>query len=100
MTSAIIGRVKRYIRESGLSQRQVARELGISQGTLNKILQGASPYSGEHLKTFEATCDKWLDAMELAEDNLFERVENAISDTPRYLQRRVLHLYIKHLEQS
>jgi hypothetical protein len=38
--------------------------------------------------------------MEESEEKLITRIEEAISIYPRFLQRRAIRMYLKHLENS
>jgi len=40
---AVVDEVKRLLREANLSQRKIARQAGVSRGTVNAIAQGKRP---------------------------------------------------------
>jgi len=40
---AVVERVRELLREANLSQRQIARQLGVSRGTVNAIARGKRP---------------------------------------------------------
>jgi hypothetical protein len=47
LAEAVVEKIRDLLAEGGLSQRKIARRLGVSRGTVNAISQGRRPdYSG------------------------------------------------------
>jgi len=43
ISPTVVERIRQLLREDGLSQRQIARQLGVSRGTVNAIARGKRP---------------------------------------------------------